>query len=137
LLLCVLIISVKAQKTDPIAIRVYYTYQNNKDTISQGRTRSEDMLLFIGKNSSLFGSFTKVKYEINEEQKFIAKMENTITNGPKAFKIDETQSKWMTTNTYINHLQDKKLYTTSRIAYIAYLVEEPTPEIKWKIQKDT
>lgn len=58
------------------------------------------MLLFVGKNASLYASYDKIRHEVSEEQKFKAKIANKVNNGqPTAFKIDDSDSKWMTTTT--------------------------------------
>ncbi len=40
-----------AQKSEPVQLRIYYTYTHQKDSIALRKTRKEDMVLFIGQNS--------------------------------------------------------------------------------------
>ncbi|MES2653443.1 MAG: GLPGLI family protein [Bacteroidota bacterium] len=130
--------SAYSQKPDPILARVRYTYTDKKDTLKNGKTRSENMLLFIGKNASLYSSYDKIRHEVSEEQKFRAKMANKASSGqPTAFIIDDSNSKWMTTTTYLYFVKENKFFTKENISLQSYLLEENAPEIKWKITKDT
>lgn len=52
---------VAAQKPDNVLARVRHTYTNKSDTIKNGKPRNENMLLFIGKNASLFASYDEIK----------------------------------------------------------------------------
>lgn len=128
---------VQAQKSDPVFARAYYIYQDKQDTIYVGKTRTEDMILFMGKNSSLFGSFSKIKHEINEDRKIREKIQLSLSQRPKAIVIDQSQSFWMTNTTYLHQFDTQKLHTTAIIAYNPYLIEEKAPRIDWKILKDT
>lgn len=127
-----------AQQPDKVLARVRYTYSNNQDTLKSGKTRTENMLLFVGKNASLFSSYDKLKHEISEEQKFKYKMLNqSANNKPTAIIIDDRDSRWMNNSTNLFFVKENKLFTKEVIALQAYLVEEKSTEINWKISKDT
>ncbi|HTM97950.1 MAG TPA: GLPGLI family protein [Pedobacter sp.] len=127
-----------AQNPDKVLARVNYTYFDKTDTLSNGKPRSENMLLFVGKNASLYTSYDKIRHEISEEQKFRAKIANRVGNGqPTAFIIDDTDSKWMTTTTYLYFVKEDKFFIKEFIALQSYLLEDDAAEIKWKISKDT
>lgn len=127
-----------AQKSEPVIARVYYTYINQTDTVSPEKTRKESMVLFLGKNASLYSSLDKIKHEISEEQKFKAKLMANAGNGrPTAFVIDDRDSRWMNTSTYLYFVKENKWYTKEFIALQAYIIEETPPAILWNISKDT
>jgi len=129
---------VAAQKSETVIARVYYTYTNQTDTLSPGKTRKENMVLFLGKNTSLYSSLDKIKHEIADEQKFKAQLMANAGNGrPTAFVIDDRDSRWMNTTTYLYFVKENKWYTKEFIALQAYLTEETPPAISWNISKDT
>lgn len=140
LLICVgiyLSTQTNAQKSDPVLARVRYTFSNSYDTLESKKTRSENMLLFIGKNTSLFTSYDKIRHEISEEQKFWAMIESGAGKGKGVFVIDDSNSKWMTTTSYSYFVKENKLFTKEMFFYRSYLVEETAPIIDWKLSKDT
>ncbi len=126
-----------AQKSEPVIARVLYTCITKNDTLKNGKVRKENMILFFGKNTSLYSSYDKIKYEISEEQKFWAMIASGGGKGKGVFIVDDTNSKWMTTTSNHFYVKENKFYTRDIIAYNAYLVEETAPKIDWKINKDT
>lgn len=127
-----------AQKPDSLLARVRYTYINTIDTLKSGKTRTENMLLFLGKNASLYTSYDKIRYEISQDQKYRAKMMANTSNGrPVAMVIDNSNGEWLTTSSYLYFSKENKLFTKEVIALQSYLMEEKAPQINWKITKDT
>lgn len=127
-----------AQKADPVLARVRYTYTNQKDTLKNGKPRNENMLLFLGKNASLYTSYDKLRHEISEDQKFRAKAMSKASGGqPVAIIIDNSSSEWMSTSSYLYFAKENKLFTKEVIALQSYLIEEQAPQINWKITRDT
>lgn len=130
-------ISTYAQKGEPVLARIRYTYTNQIDTLANGKPRMENMLLFIGKNTSLFSSFDKIRHEIADEQKFWAMIASGGGRGKSVFVIDDTNSKWMTTTSYLLFVKENKLFTKEMFNLTSYLVEETAPKIDWHLSKDT
>jgi len=126
-----------AQKPDSVLARVRYSYTNKNDTLTTGKPCTENMILFVGKNTSLYSSYDKIRHEVSEEQKFRAMIANGGGRGKSAFIMDDTNSKWMTTSTYLFYVKENKLFTKEMIALQSYVVEENNPKINWKISKDT
>lgn len=126
-----------SQKPDPVLARVSYTYTNKNDTLTNGKPRIENMLLFFGKNTSLYTSYDKIRHEVSEEQKFWAMIASGGGKGKSVFVIDESNSKWMTTTSYLFFVKENKLFTKEMFALQSYLVEESAPIIDWKLSKDT
>lgn len=127
-----------AQKPDNVLARVSYIYSNKKDTLSNGQTRIENMILFVGKNASLYTSYDKIRHEISEDQKFRAMIMSQPSNGrPKAFVKSTSESNWMTKTSYLHFIKEKKFFGKEFISLQTYIYEDKVPEIKWMISKDT
>lgn len=126
------------QKPDSVLIRVNYTYTNKKDTLTNGQTRIENMLLFVGKNASLYTSYDKIRHEISEDQKFRAMIMSQPSNGQsKAYAMNTSASKWMAKTSYLYFIKENKFFGKEFISLQTYIYEDKVPEIKWKISKDT
>jgi GLPGLI family protein len=126
-----------AQKPDSVLARIRYTYTNKDDTLTNGKTRTENMLLFLGKNTSLYTSYDKIRHEISDEQKFLAMLESGAGKGKGVFVVDDTNSKWMTTTSYLFDVREDKFFTKEMFFYQSYIAEELAPVINWKLSKDT
>ncbi|MDQ8051525.1 MAG: GLPGLI family protein [Pedobacter sp.] len=139
LVVCCTALTTLAQQPDKLLIRVRYTQIKKTDTIINGKARHENMLLFVGKNASLFTSYDKIIHEVAEDQKFRAMIMNraTTSSRPMAFTIDNTPTNWMTKNSYYYFAKENKLFVKEVMALQGYLMEEIAPPIKWKLTKDT
>lgn len=128
-----------AQKADNLLARVHYTYTNTLDTLKIGQTRTENMVLFLGKNAALYTSFDKIRYELSEDQKSRARAmtRNSSGNTPMLVKIDKSAGDWLTKTNYLSYTKERKLFTKEVIIGFGYLIEETLPELKWKVSKDT
>ncbi len=129
-----------AQSPDKVLARVRYTYTSQMDTLKNGKSRTENMILFIGKNASLYTSHNKIAYELSEDQKSLARaMARTgMGNGaPVVVKVDRSAGEWLTKTHYLFFIKEKKMIIEENIIGLSYLIEEKIPEIKWKITKDT
>lgn len=128
---------VNAQKPDQVLARVRYTYTNLDDTLNNGKIHHENMLLFIGKNASLYTSYDKLNFEITSEASFRAKAANRANTGRPTAVISESAPKWISETAYHYYMKENKLFTKETVAFQNYLTEEKAPDIKWKITKDT
>lgn len=140
LLLLILITSKTfAQDQDIVLARVRYTYMNNADTLKTKKTRTENMLLFIGKNASLYTSYDKIRYELSEDQKSQTRaLARTGTSTrPVIVQIDKSAGDWLTKTNYLMFVKEKKIITKEDIIGTGYLITETLPEPTWKITKDT
>jgi len=138
LLLTIIALTSFAQKPDSVLIRVTYTYTNKKDTLTNGQARIENMVLFVGKNASLYTSFDKIRHEISEDQKFRAMIQNQASNGqPKAYIMNTSASQWMSKTSYLHFIKENKFFGQEFISLQTYVYQDQLPEIIWKISKDT
>lgn len=138
LLLTAIAFTSLAQQPDSVLIRVSYTYTNKKDTLTNGQARLENMILFVGKNASLYTSYDKIRHEVSEDQKFRAMIKSQASNGqPKAYIINTSASKWMSKTSYLYFIKENKFFGKEFISLQTYIYEDKVPEIKWKVSKDT
>jgi GLPGLI family protein len=135
ILLCTIL--AVGQKPDSVLIRVRYTFVNNLDTSSAGKTRIENMLLFAGKDYSLYTSYDKINFEISLDQRIRAMLIARVDDGTKTFKVDQSGSQWMSKSTHYYFVKENKRYTKEKIAFQDYFFEDNTPAINWKIERDT
>lgn len=129
-----------AQDSDKVLARVRYTYINKADTTTQkGQPRAENMLLFLGKDASLYTSYDKINFEIADDQKNKAMvMARTNNNGaPTLIVVDRSAGDWLSKTNYIFFTKKQKMYIKEAVLFQNYLMEEATPEMSWKITKDT
>ncbi|MES2419633.1 MAG: GLPGLI family protein [Bacteroidota bacterium] len=140
LLICELFISAIAiaQTPDQVLIRVRYTYINSIDTLKNGKPRIENMLLFAGKNNSLYTSYDKINFEVALDQKVRAMVLAHVDDGkPKSFKIDQSSSEWMSKLTHYYFAKENKFFVKEKVAFQDYFFQEENASLKWKITTDT
>ena len=134
LLILILINSAFAQKATPVIARVTYVYANRNDTLKNGKTKTENMMLFLGKDASLYVSYSKIRAAINLDQKVRSMMNNTHKT---TISLDVSALDQANQASYFAYPAENKYYTKETVDAQDYLIEEPDPNIKWKITKDT
>ena len=139
LLLCLIIKTLCfAQTPDKVLARVRYTYINKTDTLKNGKIRAQNMLLFVGKNASLYTSYDRLNHQLAVDQKIRMKMMTMVDNsGVKSIKIDESALKSMLATNHLYFIKENKHYLKEMIGDESYQVEETSYPFKWKILKDT
>lgn len=127
-----------AQKNKVIA-RVNYTMVTKKDTSKVKGAKSEEMVLFVAKDASLFTSKSKINYELSQDQKMIARSLMSAGSGsaPVAIRIDRSGAELLSKTNYTNFLSSKKSYTIHEIFGQRYVIESDLPVLKWSLNKDT
>jgi len=124
-----------AQNADKALARVRYSLSHLRDTTQRDNFYTENMLLVIGKNASVFTSYDK----INRDEEMRKQIEEQIKNqagGPTGIKINRTSSKPVTPIDYFYFVNENKFFTKETLI-TTYLIEETAPKINWKISKDT
>ncbi len=135
LLLLLVTLCSLAQKQDDVLARVSYTYINQNDTLKNGKPFSENMMLFAGKNASLYVSYDKIRHAINIDQKVRAMM--TLKNGSGSIKIDSKPLDQAIQGSQYVFANEKKYFYKETVQMQDFIIEEPLPELKWKIVNDT
>ncbi|RZJ81136.1 MAG: GLPGLI family protein [Flavobacterium sp.] len=126
--------NVFAQKETPVLARVTYIYTNEIDTLKNGKPKTENMMLFLGKDASLYVSYSKIRAAINIDQKVRSMMANT---NKSTIKLDASALDQANQTSYFAYPAANKCYVKETVDGQDFLIEEPEPKIDWKISKDT
>lgn len=123
-LLFLILITTKgsAQKPDKVIARVSYNLTHVRDTTQRNFPYTENMLLVIGKNASVYTSFDRIKRDLGSKNP---------NSSPKGAPF-----KPITLIDYYFFVRENKFYTREKVI-TEYLAEENAPKIPWKILKDT
>ncbi len=122
-----------AQSPDKALARVRYTFTHIQDTTQRDKPHTENMLLVIGKNASVYTSYDKLNNTIALNQQIQEQIKNNAGGG---ISIKRTSSKPTTGTDYFFFAKENKLIAKERLLN-NYLIEEDAPKISWKITKDT
>lgn len=124
-----------AQNADKALARVRYTFSHMRDTTQRDNFYTENMLLVVGKNASVFTSYDKINRDMEIRKALEEQIKNQAgTSG--SININRTTSKPVTQVDYFYFANENKFFTKERII-TNYLIEEKAPTINWKISKDT
>jgi len=124
-----------AQNADKALARVRYTFSHMRDTTQRDNFQTENMLLVIGKNASVFTSYDKINRDL-ELRKQVEEQIKAQGGTLSSLNFNRTSSKPITNEDYFYFANENKFYTKERIIS-NYLIEETAPKINWKITKDT
>lgn len=125
-----------AQKAEQAELRVYYNYVHITDTNFRDKPRTENMLLVVGKNASVYTSFD----QINKETEMKKMLEEQIKEqaGSNNMKINLTSAGFKPV-TRIDHyyfVNESKFYVKERLMN-NYLIEQPVSVFNWSFSNDT
>lgn len=125
-----------AQNPDKALARVRYSFSHVQDTMQRDKPYTENMLLVIGKNASVYTSYDKINRNLEMEKQIQEQMKNQAGSGTFSIKVGSQNPKAVSALDYFFFAKENKFYTKERI-FNNYLVEEEAPKINWKISKDT
>jgi GLPGLI family protein len=127
-----------AQNPDKALARVRYTFSHLQDTTQKDKVYTENMLLVIGKNASVYTSYDKININLEREKQIQEQIKNQA--GSNNFKLTigspGTPQKLTSPLDYFYYTNENKFFTKERV-FNNYLIEEDAPKINWKITKDT
>lgn len=129
-------VAVFAQNPDKALARVRYTFSHIQDTTQKDKPYTENMLLVIGKNASVYTSYDKINRDLEMQKAIAEQMKNQAGSGNFSININKTNSSRVSDLDYFYFVKENKFYTKERL-FTNYLVEEDIPKINWKIAKDT
>lgn len=123
-----------AQAPDSIKAKIAYSFSHMEDTTHREKPYTEDMILLLGKNASVYTSLNKILQDEARKKEIEEQMKMSPTNG---FNIQlKTPSRRTNVTEYYQFANEKKLFIKQRLVNI-YLMEEPLPLIDWNISSDT
>ena len=127
-----------AQNTDKALARVRYSFSHIQDTTQKDKPYTENMLLVIGKNASVYTSYDKINRNLEMEKQIQEQMKNQAGNNNFSLKIGTPGAPVKQTSAldYFFFAKENKFFTKERI-FNNYLIEEDAPKINWKITRDT
>jgi len=125
-----------AQSPDKALTRVSYSFSHIQDTTQKDRPYTENMLLLVGKNASVYTSYEKINQNIRLRQRLEEQMKNQAGNSAFSINLDNRGSKPTSAIDYFYFAKENKFFTKERV-YNNYIVKEPETKINWKITKDT
>jgi GLPGLI family protein len=125
-----------AQNPDKALSRVKYTFSYIQDTTQRDKPFTENMLLVIGKNASVFTSYDKINRELETQKQIQEQVKNQAGSGQIGIKITGQGPRASSLLDYFFFAKENKFFTQERI-FNNYLIEEIAPKINWKLTKDT
>lgn len=125
-----------AQNPDKALSRVSYSFTHIQDTTQRDKPYTENMLLVIGKNASVYTSYDKINQGANRRKQIEEQMKNQAGNANMSISIDSRGNKPISQLDYFYFVKENKLLVKERI-FNNYLVDESSTKINWKISKDT
>lgn len=130
-LLCgMLSVPVFAQKPDSTLAMAHYKFSHVRDTNNRDKPYTENMVLLIGQNASVYKSYDRKMQMEAMKKDAMAQMQN----GTGQIKI--TSRGASTTAEIFQFPNEGKLIRKESII-TSYLIDEPFPNIQWKISADT
>jgi GLPGLI family protein len=126
-----------AQNQDQVLARVRYSFIHARDTTKKDNPYTENMLLLIGKNESLYTSYDRINREINQKKQEEEYIKARAGGNPMiATKANSSPFKPVTLIDQYFYAKENKWVTKDKVM-VAYLIEEVAPKINWKVTKDT
>ncbi|WP_295654796.1 GLPGLI family protein [uncultured Mucilaginibacter sp.] len=122
--------AVSAQKPDSAQAMVHYKFTWLRDTTQRDKPYTENMVLFVGQNASVYKSYDKkLQADLMKKQ-----IQEQMASGAHNFNVSSRGES--TSSEYFQFPNENKLIRKESLM-TAYLIEEPFPIIKWKIKADT
>ncbi|RZJ81135.1 MAG: GLPGLI family protein [Flavobacterium sp.] len=125
-----------AQNPDKALTKVSYNFSHIQDTTQKDRPYKENMLLLVGKNASVYTSYDKINQTLAKKKQLEEQLKNQAGSSNVTINITGTSYKPTSSTDYFFFAKEKKFFTKERVINY-YLIEEPAPQINWKISKDT
>src|ERR1700744_6361001 len=131
-LLAATVLTATAQKSDTAQVLVHYKFTHVRDTTNRDHPYTENMALYIGKNSSAYKSYDNVL----EQAEFKKQVQAAMASSPDGHVSINRQKKGSGAE-YYEFPNEKKLARKEGLVMETYLMEDAMPAIGWKISNDT
>lgn len=126
-------IGAEAQKPDTAWLMVHYKFTHIMDTTKRALTRTDNMVLFVGKSASAYKSYD----QLVADQQFKKTYAEAVASSPDGHPRGINRSERGPRSQYFQYPGEKKLITKDYVMVNAYLIEGAMPAIDWTISNDT
>jgi len=126
------VFAAKAQQPDTAAYMVHYKFSHLRDTNNRAHPYTENMALFLGKNSSVYKSYDKQL----QDALFKKQVQAAMANSPDGH-IQIHRDNMGSPVQYFQFPAEQKLDRKESLFINNYLIESDLPVINWKISSDT
>jgi GLPGLI family protein len=124
-----------AQEAEPVLASVTYEFIHVYDTSKRDKPIREEMILFLGQNSSKYVNLKLWGRPIQSANTPPANSGNTIV--VTAIPVATVFGWGATQETLFQHIKENKLNKVASLSTANYLIELPLPKIEWKIDAAT
>jgi len=131
-MLLVMAVGAFAQTPDTAQVMIHYKFTHVQDTTNRDHPYTENMGLYIGKNSSAYRSYDKVL----EDVEFKKQMQAAIASSPDG-RVQIHRNRRGSGAEYYQFPNERKLARKEPLVMETYLIEDAMPAIDWKISNDT
>lgn len=125
-----------AQSPDKSLARVRYSFIHIQDTTQKDKPYTENMLLVIGKNASVYTSHDKINRDLEMQKQLAEQIKNQAGSNNFSININKIGGGRVSNIDYYFFAKENKFFTKESLL-TTYLIEEEAPKINWKITKDT
>jgi GLPGLI family protein len=126
------IFGVKAQQPDTALYMVHYKFSHVRDTNNRANPYTDNMALFLGKNSSVYKSYDRLV----TDALFVKQVKEAMASSPDGhFTLRRVQKG--STEQYFQFPAEKKFFRRESLFINTYLIEDALPVIDWNISSDT
>jgi GLPGLI family protein len=132
-ILIAIAVSASAQRTDTAQVLVHYKFTHVRDTTNRDHPYTENMALYIGKNSSAYRSYDNVL----EQAEFKKQLQAAEASSPDGRVSLRRNNRSGTTEEYYEFPNENKLARKEPLVMDTYLIDEAMPAIDWKVSSDT
>jgi GLPGLI family protein len=135
LIISTLLIAIAAgasAQTDTAQVLVHYKFTYVRDTINRDHPYTENMAMYIGRNSSAYRSYDNILEQAEAKKQ----MEVALANSPDGH-VNINRHRRGTAAEYYEFPNSRKLARKEPLVMETYLIEDALPNIDWKISSDT
>jgi GLPGLI family protein len=126
------VFAASAQTPDTAQVMVHYKFTHVRDTTNRDHPYTENMALYIGRNSSAYRSYDNVL----EQAEFKKQVQAAMASSPDG-RIQIHRNSKGSGAEYYEFPNEKKLARKEPLVMESYLIEDAMPAIDWKISSDT
>ena len=124
-----------AQSSEWAVAKTKYNYIHVRDTNNRSNPYQEEMILLIGKNSSRYTSYVKMKQQTEFYQHVNEQIKNNGGTLNGAHITSNRKTRTIPEDYYFFHAENQLIRSEYLVS--TYFVPEAIPQIDWKITMDT